>query len=262
MHALTLLLLPATALASFNVLNLPESERPSFSTSTTANPACQAALNATIDCEPSILADKLDNPSVADLDRLCTSQCLASLRRWARGAEGCTGDDFLNYSGLRKDAGEEFGDDAVKATIDVQQYIITAAYHSKCLKDVSKNSYCALSPETRISDTAVAYNSSDPDPLCKDNSCGTQFAYLYSPVKVIVDVRNVTRNTKQEDIPVVTLEVACPNIDTSKYPLREEDVTADMLKSDDKPNAAAGMGVSVVNVVAAVVVGMLGFLAL
>ncbi|KAK6347936.1 hypothetical protein TWF718_005756 [Orbilia javanica] len=261
MHALTfslLLLLPATALGSFNVLNLPEEDRPNISEGTGNNPACIAALNATIDCEPSILANTLENPTVAELDKLCTSQCLKSLRRWARGTEGCAGDEFLNYSGLREDAAKEFGDEAVSSATNMQQFIITAAYHSKCLRDLSNGAYCVRTHET----DNISFNSSDPDPLCKEDTCGTQFAYLYAPVKVILDVRNTNRNTKKEDIPVVSLEVACPGIDTSGYPLREEDVAADTLKSDDKPNAAAAMGVSVANVVAAVAGGILLFLAL
>lgn len=71
---------------------------------------------------------------------------------------------------------------------------------------------------------------------------------------------------------MLSLEEACPGIDTSEYPLREEDVTAEMLKSGstsgdsktggDKPSAAVLISVSSGNVVAAVVVGLVGLLTL
>lgn len=180
----------------------------------------------------------------------------------------------MNYFGLMT---ENFFDGNVegKATVtDIWQYYVTAAYHSKCLIDSSTNTYCLFSPLSPGFTQPALLNTSSPDTLCKENSCGTQSAYLFAPIKTIYkyDPTNVTESREGGDLPMLSLEEACPGIDTSEYPLREEDVTAEMLKSGstsgdsktggDKPSAAVLISVSSGNVVAAVVVGLVGLLTL
>ncbi|KAK6515857.1 hypothetical protein TWF281_004448 [Arthrobotrys megalospora] len=272
---LLLLLLPATTLASFNLLTLPESDGlPTIPSGTTENPACIAAYNATIDCDPSVITNSFkdpNNPTSEELDKICTPTCLTSLRKWVRGGDGCEGEDYLNYFGLMSDG--FFDGNVTSKTSDVWQYYITAAYHSKCMKDFSTNQYCVLSPTAAGFTQPAILNASNPDALCKDNSCGTQSAYLFAPIKTIYkyDANNVTEGREGGDLPMLTLEEACPGIDTSKFAAREEDITAEMLKSgsdgkssggSDKPNGAVGMRVCAHNVLAAVVVGIVGFLAL
>ncbi|KAF3100298.1 hypothetical protein TWF102_005184 [Orbilia oligospora] len=290
MHALYLsLLLPTTVLASFNLLSLPESagSLPDVPSGTTPNPSCIAAYNATIDCDSSVVTNSFGDsqrPTAAELDKICTSTCLTSLRKWVRGGEGCEGETFLNYFGLLS---EKFFDEDVgrnATATDVWQYYITAAYHTKCLVDFSSKTYCLLAPETPGYTQPGLLNTSNPDALCKENTCATQSAYLFSPIKTIYkyDPTNITESRDREesngDLPMLTLEEACPDIDTSEYPLREEDVTAEMLKSGstggngnnnggatkdgDKPGAAVGMNIDSRNLMAAVVVGFVGLLAL
>ncbi|KAF3096610.1 hypothetical protein TWF569_002592 [Orbilia oligospora] len=148
----------------------------------------------------------------------------------------------------------------------------------------SSKTYCLLAPETPGYTQPGLLNTSNPDALCKENTCATQSAYLFSPIKTIYkyDPTNITESRDREesngDLPMLTLEEACPDIDTSEYPLREEDVTAEMLKSGstggngnnnggatkdgDKPGAAVGMNIDSRNLMAAVVVGFVGLLAL
>ncbi|KAK6331387.1 hypothetical protein TWF730_004469 [Orbilia blumenaviensis] len=280
-----LLLLPSAAFASFNLLTLPDGPGlPELPAGTTENPACIAAYNATIDCDPTVITNTFesttDGPTVEELDKICTPGCLTSLRKWVRGGEGCEGETYLNYFGLMSD--DFFDGNVTTTTVDVWQYYITAAYHSKCMRDfsTSANTYCILSPDSQGFAQPAILNTSNPDALCKNNVCGTQSAYLFAPIKTIYkfDTSNTTGEDREEggrdsngDLPMITLEEACPGIDTSEYPLREEDVTAEMLKSGstggnssgDKPNAAAGgVSVSFGNVAVAAVVGILGFLAL
>ncbi|KAK6342410.1 hypothetical protein TWF718_007811 [Orbilia javanica] len=275
---LSLLLLPTTVLASFNLLTLPESAGtiPETPSGVTPNEACIAAYNATIDCDPTVITNAFaspQNPTEGELDTICTSTCLNSLRKWVRGGEGCEGETFLNYFGLMS---EDFfdGDVGRKTTKeDVWQYYITAAYHSKCLVDSSKT-YCILSPLASGFTQPALLNTSNPDSLCKENTCGTQSAYLFAPIKTIYkyDPANVTESREGGDLPMLTLEEACPGIDTSSYPLREEDVTAEMLKSGsttdgksnspDKSSAVLGMKVTAGSIMSAVAISIFGLLAL
>ncbi|KAK6503800.1 hypothetical protein TWF481_008806 [Arthrobotrys musiformis] len=270
---LFLALLPG-ALASFNLLTLPDASTPEVPAGTTPNAACIAAYNATIDCDPSVITNSFadqQSPTAAELDKICTSTCLTSLRKWVRGGDGCEGETFLNYFGLMSDG--FFDDNITSTTQDVWQYYITAAYHSKCLLDLSTKSYCLLSSTSSGFTQPAILNISNPDTLCKENTCGTQSAYLFAPIKTIYkyDPTNVTEGREGGDLPMITLEEACPDIDTSGYPTRESDITAEMLESGattsnssggDKKNSAAAMRISGANVVAAVVVGVLGFMVL
>ncbi|KAK6518707.1 hypothetical protein TWF506_005845 [Arthrobotrys conoides] len=279
MHALYLsLLLPTTVLASFNLLTLPDSagSLPEVPTGTTPNPSCISAYNATIDCDASVITNNFSDPqkpTSSELDKICTSTCLTSLRKWVRGGEGCAGEEFLNYFGLLDENffDEDMGRNATAT--DVWQYYITVAYHSKCLVDSTTKTYCLLNPSSSGFAQPALLNTSNPSALCKENSCGTQSAYLFSPIKTIYkyDPTNITESRDREgsngDLPMLNLEEACPDIDTSKYPLREEDVTAEMLKSGntgggDKPNAAVGVTISSTNLMVAVVVAFVGFLTL
>ncbi|KAF3927981.1 hypothetical protein ABW20_dc0110057 [Dactylellina cionopaga] len=279
-----LLLLPASALASFNLLSLPEAGGlPELPNGTTTNPACLAAYNATIDCDPSVITSSFGSdgstlPTAEELDGICTPQCLTSLRKWVRGGDGCAGEEYLNYFGLNR---EGFFDNGTNATIaDIYQYYITASYHAKCLKQLNKtpSKYCILTDQSSFAQPALL-NTSNPDTLCKYNTCGTQAAYLWEPVKTIYkyDPANQTESSGngESDLPMLSLEEACPGIDTSKYPAREADVTAEMLGGSssgnggtnggnptgggDKPNAAPGKAVEKMTVMFGVVLGMVGY---
>ncbi|EPS45515.1 hypothetical protein H072_530 [Dactylellina haptotyla CBS 200.50] len=288
MHALTLslLLLPASTLASFNLLSLPGQDGlPEVSNTTTPNDACIAAYNATIDCDPSIVTNSFgsdDLPTAAQLDTICTDTCLNSLRKWVRGSDGCAGEEFLQYFGLTSDT---FFDGLGNfTTADVQQYYITAAYHSKCLININQkqgeSKYCILTEYSGFTQPSYL-NTSNPDALCKDNTCGTQSAYLWAPVKTIYeyDPNNRTSAGEDNNLPMLSLEEACPGIDTSKYPQREADITAAQLggssttgggnnnggnstSTDDKPNAAVGVVVERMSVILAAAVGVVAYLAL
>lgn len=284
-----LLLLPVSTLASFNLLSLPDGgDLPEIPAGTPENPACVTAYNATIDCDVEIVSSTFsgDNlPTEASLNRICTSTCLNSLRSWIRGGEGCEGETFLNYFGLMAD---NFFDAGLNYTIaDVQQYYITATYHSKCLVDLkpqpNQSKYCLLNNSTSQSSI---YNTSDPDSLCVDNTCGTQAAYVWAPVKVIYEynITNITLNpgASKGDLPMVSLEEACPNLDTSGFPTLEADITASQLSNSsgngtksnnnggssgngtktNTPNSAVGGAMVERTAVFAVILGVAGYLLL
>ncbi|KAK6537201.1 hypothetical protein TWF694_011398 [Orbilia ellipsospora] len=236
MHSFKLLtLFPLSALAAFNLLSLPDdSDFPTLPNVTTTNPACIAAYNATIDCDFQILNISISDslPTESELDSICTSTCLTSLRNWVRGGPGCSGEAFLDYFGVDV---EHFLDDNTTTTLpDVWQYYITSEYWSKCLTNLNpqpnESKYCLLTGDNGFTNSLI-YNTSSPSTLCQDNNCGTQSAYLWAPVKMIYeyDPKNKSIVEGDEDLPMITLEQACPGLDTSKYPVREADVTAEML---------------------------------
>ncbi|KAF3915864.1 hypothetical protein AA313_de0201559 [Arthrobotrys entomopaga] len=233
MHSLKLLALFPLSAFAFNLLSLPDdSDFPSLPNNITSNPSCLAAYNATIDCDFQILNNSLITapPSESVLDQICTTKCLASLRSWVRGGPGCSGEEYLEYFGVELD--NFFDDNTPATTTDVWQYYITAEYWSKCLINMNpqpnESKYCLLSGGGTGWTESLIYNTSSPDTLCQDN-CGTQAAYVWAPVKVIYeyDPKNATIVQGESDLPMITLEQACPKLDTSKYPVREADVKMD-----------------------------------
>lgn len=288
MKTAVIALLAAPALASFNLLSLPggRNNLPDIPAGTPENPACIAAINATIDCDPGLITGdfgdvgnssatgngELRKPAESKLDGTCTDTCLNSLRKWIRGGNGCEGETFLKYFDLLN--ATYFGMEMSVA--DVQQYYITASYWSKCLTDLNpepnQSKYCILKDKAARSYgiTTVGYlNVTSPDTLCKQNSCATQFAYLSAPQKTIYkyDERNATNSDSRDgELPTLTLEQACPGIDTSKYPTREENVAAGATSgngsggSGGKANAGARVAVQG-STAFAVVIAMAAYLA-
>ncbi|KAF3941063.1 hypothetical protein ABW19_dt0204595 [Dactylella cylindrospora] len=247
--ALSLLLLPSFALASFNLLNLAD-DVPQVPT-TGDNPACLAAYNATIECDAEIITGdfSLDNlPSEAWLDKICTSTCLNSLRKWVRGGEGCEGEEYLNYFGVMNDT--NFFDGYPFTIADIQQYYITSVYHYKCLTDLNPQpnqpKYCLLKNATTENEvyTPGIFNVSNPDAFCVENTCAAQSAYLWAPVNVTYKFDpadfTVDRDENQET-PMISFAEACPNADTSKFPRRESEITTADLESGD-PDASTSNG--------------------
>ncbi|EWC46055.1 hypothetical protein DRE_04629 [Drechslerella stenobrocha 248] len=239
------LLLATPAFAAFNLLNLPGGldNLPEIPAGTPENPACIAALNATIDCDPVVVTSNFTGsettsaggPNESTLNRICTDSCLASLRRWIRGGPGCEGDVLLDYFGLRNST--FYGDDDEEDSgpvdsNDVYQYYITATYFSKCLTDPNprqgESKFCVLQREPGSNADPTGYmrpsylNTSNPDALCGgSNTCALASAYLWAPLKTIykIDPANMTESRREP--PMLTLEEACPNVDTSKFPTRE-----------------------------------------
>ncbi|KAK6355532.1 hypothetical protein TWF696_004631 [Orbilia brochopaga] len=252
MKTAVIALLAAPAFASFNLLSLPGGmdNLPTVPPGTTENPACIAAINATIDCDAALVTGDFSGGSKdngtsdngesrfkgteAQLDGTCNDKCLNSLRKWIRGGDGCSGEAFLKYFDLLNSS--YYGMDM--SVSDVQQYYITSAYWSRCLTDLTpkegQTKYCVLKNGTPGIFQSGILNVSNTDALCKENNCATQYAYLSDPVKTIYryDEANITNSdSPDEEMPMLTLKQACPGIDTGKYPTREEDVTEAMLAS-------------------------------
>ncbi|KAF3928804.1 hypothetical protein ABW21_db0208196 [Orbilia brochopaga] len=255
-------LLAAPAFASFNLLSLPGGmdNLPTIPAGQKENPACITAINATIDCEAGLVTGDFggnssnttrgDSPNRqvtdAQLDSTCTDTCLTSLRKWIRGGDGCAGETFLKYFDLMN--ASYYGMEM--SVSDVQQYYITASYWSKCLTDLSpkpqQSKYCVNENGSPGIFMSGIYNVSNPDALCKDNSCATQFAYLSAPVNVLYkyDDRNISNSDSVDnELPMLSLTDACPGIDTSKYPTREENLSdADLANGKTTSSGGSSSG--------------------
>ncbi|KAK6527622.1 hypothetical protein TWF694_004606 [Orbilia ellipsospora] len=301
MHYLTyIILFSPLSVLGFNLLTLPSgSGFPSLpnTTSTTTNPSCIAAYNATISCSLQILNNTLFGssssisstssatlPTKSQLDQICTSNCLASLRNWIRGGPGCESTTFLESFGI--DVNDFLKNNTTTTVEDVWQYYVTAEYWSKCLTTLNpqqnQSPYCLISNPTSLTQPII-FNSSSPAAFCNNtsNTCDTQSAYLWAPVKVIYEISspNSTVGDSGGDIngdnmPMISLGEACPEIDTSRYPIRESQVTAAMLAGNGtaingttrgnstgggKKSNGTGVVVDVLGVVMAVGIGIVGY---
>ncbi|RVD80452.1 uncharacterized protein DFL_008349 [Arthrobotrys flagrans] len=191
-----------------------------------------------IECVPEImhlvtLGDPNEVPTEVQLEEVCTSTCLASLRRWIRGSSDCGPEKFLKFLKLSNSTTTDAG----YKTTDLQQFFLNGVYWDKCLVDLVKpqnggSKWCVLQWEEIIaaetSHPPDLFSVSDPDDFCKDQTCGAQFAYLSAPKKYIrkLDDKKGLKAGEEPKIKLITLKEACPKIDTSKFPKREEKVTA------------------------------------
>jgi hypothetical protein len=287
MLSLSLLFLP-TAFASFNLLSLPD-ELGTPPTNITTNPACLTAYNATINCDPRLVTSNFAGrfPSVAELDAICTDECLTSFRKWIRGGDGCEGQEFLDYFGLT--TGNFFDDEEVKLSYDeVVQYTVSSAYHFKCLKPINPKSgdakYCLLKNEDPEDSPVPIFNTSNSAALCKDDTCAQQYAYLSIPREIIYkyDPQDLS-NGGENNVTLITIQEACPGLDTSEFPLLESEVSKQLGNSPtgtggnggsetttgapgatntDTPSSALGKTVEMTLLVGSVTLGIFGYLVL
>ncbi|KAF3164664.1 hypothetical protein TWF751_009557 [Orbilia oligospora] len=190
-----------------------------------------------IECVPEImhlitLGDPNEVPTEDQLKEVCTSTCLDSLRKWIRGTSDCGPEKFLKFLKLSNSTTTDAG----YKTADLQQFFINDVYWDKCLVDLGKpqnggSKWCVLQWEAIIAAENThlpdLFATSDPDDFCKDQTCGAQFAYLSAPKKYIrkLDDKKGLKAGEDPKIEMVTLKDACPKIDTSKFPKREEKVT-------------------------------------
>ncbi|KAK6356784.1 hypothetical protein TWF718_001125 [Orbilia javanica] len=201
------------------------------------NQACiKAYKEPHVECIPEImqvitLGDPKGVPTAEQLEDACTSTCLNSLRKWIRGNSECGGDEFLKFLGLSNSTTKA---DGYKAS-DLQQFFINEVYWEKCLVDLNKprnggSKWCILQWEQIIATESSHYpdviTTSDPDDFCKAQTCGAQFGYLSAPKKKIRKLDDKNLKAGQEPkIDMVSLKEACPKINTTAFPKREEKVT-------------------------------------
>ncbi|KAK6509761.1 hypothetical protein TWF481_004491 [Arthrobotrys musiformis] len=179
------------------------------------------------------LGDPEGVPTEHQLEELCTNSCLNSLRQWIRGTTDCGPDKFLKFLKLSNSTTKEAG----YKTSDLQQFFLNDVYWDKCLVDLVKpqnggSKWCVLQWEEIIAaETSQLPNmfiTSDPDDFCKDQTCGAQFAYLSAPKKYIkkIDDKKKLKAGEATKVELITLKEACPKLNTSKFPKREENISA------------------------------------
>ncbi|KAK6354622.1 hypothetical protein TWF696_003763 [Orbilia brochopaga] len=213
---------------------------------------CVAAYKQPISCDIAVTMsinpkDKSHVPDEKSLDKICTKKCLSSLQTWIRGKGKCDSAKFLDFLGLSNST-----TDGKYTDSDLQQFFISGIYWDKCLTELNTNQKYGASRYC-ISQTAEAYAgekgtkvpttfyTDDAENFCKASTCGAQAAYLWAPKKIITKVsgKKVKRDggkshaaakgakaapAKAVEAPkgdLISLDEACPNIDTSRFPKRE-----------------------------------------
>ncbi|KAJ6261516.1 hypothetical protein Dda_4186 [Drechslerella dactyloides] len=272
-----LLLLPALVLADSS-FTMDKNGGPLVPKIPTGNKdaACTEAYKQPITCESAIMMnmdpkDKSHPPDEKSLDKLCTPKCLSSLQSWIRGKGACDSAKFLDFLGISNSTADKQYSDS-----DLEQFFINEVYWDKCLTELNlkygSSKYCAVQAAEAYSGKAGAkiptnFDPNDAETFCGATTCGAQSAYLWAPKKIINKVAGGKKTTKRDGghkpakkPPVkstetkgelISLKDACPKIDTSRFPKREEANKAggaaatDSAAKGGKTGAAAANGTAV-----------------
>ncbi|EWC47445.1 hypothetical protein DRE_00413 [Drechslerella stenobrocha 248] len=235
---------------------------------------CMEAYKVKIECSNVAMMtfdpkDASHLPDEKTLDRLCTDGCRRSLQSWIRGKGACGPTKFLQFLGLSNSTIA-----AKYSESDIQQFWINQVYWDKCLTErnlkYGENKYCIAATSDGLlgkggRKVPTTFYTDDPDAFCAVTTCGAQAAYLWAPKNIITKVSPKLKNKKRTPVAgggedkkndpkagghaksaaepekggLISLKEACPHIDTSKFPRREDAGKAPSSGAATKTGSAA-----------------------